>query len=86
MENQEAMKEEFKRVYQIYSANKTEAKIISDDFNDQVKALAKKLEVKSGFIKKAFSSLYKLSKTGTDELRIVEDLLHEMGKEDVVEE
>ena len=75
-------KEEFKRIYDIYTSNKDESKIVAQDLNLQVKALAQLLEIKPAIIKKAFSCLYKKKRTGEDELALVNDLLDELRNED----
>jgi len=82
----ENVKEDFKKVYQIFSANKDEMTDMRESLREQVKALSKIMEIKPSIINKSFNSLYRIKKTGIDEISLVNDLLHDMGKEDVIEE
>jgi hypothetical protein len=73
------VKKEFKRVYGIYSANKDEMASMNEGLADQVKTLAKVMDVKPAILNKTFANIYKLENSGVNEAAEVNTLYEEMG-------
>jgi hypothetical protein len=61
-----SLKEEFKKVYSVYSITQENHKDENDAINDLIKTLAKKMEVKPSILKKTIDYRFKKEKSGQD--------------------
>lgn len=75
----EELKKEFERIYGIYRDNKDEMVEMNAGVNDQVKVLAKSLNVKPGVIMKTFSYKYTKARKGEDFILNIQQVLEEVG-------
>lgn len=78
----EEIKQEFNRVYEAYSVMKNEIEELRLSVNEQIKHLAKKMEVKNSVLNKALSYKFKRASKGEDDIADIQELLSKVDNKD----